>query len=289
MKGAGSAPTYEIVDLRDRTAVAKRDLKSLKHTEMVVLSDDAFSNETVKRELRESSALLCLKSDKPAAEVLKKSVSPSQPLLIAIPNDFVGVRNLYWSSLDALSAQPIVDQMKRIRADLAPLDKRATYFSDSRPDRPYRDQFLDAFRAEKYRVITVVCHNDGGKIKFPDGTTVDLSEITAIAGKNGVLPIVLSCNTLDHIGPNYDGLVSTRALDFEDIASGLLEADRFFKEGSCRYVGDYLYAIDTGIKTGSESQRRLGIAIKSVGGGVAAICPIVMFQSRSEPTSTPNK
>jgi hypothetical protein len=168
--GAGSAPTYEIVDLRDRSAVANRDLKSLKHTEMVMLSNDAFSNESLKRALRESSALLCLKSDKPATEVLNRTVNPSQPVIISIPNHFVGVRNVYSTSVDALSAQPIVDQMKRIRAALAPLDKRTTYFSDSRPNRPYRDQFLDTFRAKDYGVITVVCHNERGKIKFPDGT-----------------------------------------------------------------------------------------------------------------------
>jgi hypothetical protein len=91
---------------------------------------------------------------------------------------------------------------------------------------------------------------------------------------------------VDHIESNYDGLVSTRALYFEDIASGLLEADNLFKEGTCRYVADYLYAIDTGIKSASQSQKRLGIAIISVGGVALAICPILMFQSNSIPTDT---
>jgi hypothetical protein len=275
-----AAPGYQVVDLHNRRASMVADLGELKHSQMVLLSDRDLADPKTRTALQTSQALLCLKMEEGSAAVLGKNLHRKNPVLFAIPNDSAGINNLYPVDPNPNGLEPIIKQMNRVVTQLEPIKDRITFLSDSRSERKQRDQVIEAFgSASDYTVVTLVCHNDGGTIKFPDGSKVTLSEISELAKAKEIVPLILSCNTIDHIGPNFDGLVSTKALYFEDIAAGLVEADTLFKKGGfeCCYLGDFLYALDTGMKEKGRKSERLGITIKSIGSVTVVVALAVIF------------
>lgn len=268
------APAYEIINLVDRGLQPTSDLRKLKRSQMVVLSDRAINDSETKKALRDNEAILCLKLEDRPEVVLNSSVKLRAPILIAIPRDVEGINHLYAVGNDANTVQPLVKQMNRVLTSLDPIKDRLTYLSEAASDQAQRDKVLQTFRdAKEYEIITLVCHNEGGMIKFPDGSNVTLGEISDLAKAKKLVPLILSCNTIEHISADYDGLVSTKALYFEEMVAGLLKAQDLFTSGNhCCYLGDYLYAIDVGIKQKSLTKGRIAVTVKIVGGVVILVC-----------------
>lgn len=111
--------------------------------------------------------------------------------LVAAPSTEEGFKKSFGSSVTASAPR-----MNRIKAETAKLEKLgATLLKEA--DNSER-RLAAALRDPSKRLIIIMAHNEGGQMRFPDGSAMHLRQLSDEAVGSGKLVIAISCEVAVH-------------------------------------------------------------------------------------------
>nr|VFK21885.1 MAG: hypothetical protein BECKLPF1236A_GA0070988_103224 [Candidatus Kentron sp. LPFa]VFK35040.1 MAG: hypothetical protein BECKLPF1236C_GA0070990_103254 [Candidatus Kentron sp. LPFa] len=194
-------------------------------------------------------------------------------IFFAVPNDRLGVKNIYTESFSSVSEKgkrffydKVERDMRRARNKLK--NNPAILLAESKPETTHREKVLEYIESSSDKdPVIIFAHNHNGELFFPDGSSLKTDEFSEKIFEKERLPIVLSCSTYKSSKGSPSGLITSSDLLFEDFAIALNK----IQTQECLYVGDYLKLFDDTFITLSEKRDKkvkvvIGISITGVGG-----------------------
>jgi hypothetical protein len=209
--GIETSPLYRTVDLRLMNAKERGvALGKVRKNDLVVASRELLNDPGAIREIKASHAAFCL-VDAPSAQVQGKLHAPVQGVEIyaEVPTNAHEISNVYGPSAAAPAA--FLRKMTAIRDG----------FRGKQPPTQGTEAqaVLAAARTHSKALLVVLAHNDGQRLRFPDGTFAtpsDFSDALKTSGRQGV---IISCDTIDTLA--FPATSTTKRLDFEAAARAL--------------------------------------------------------------------
>lgn len=205
-----------IVDLRHvpesrRAAV----ISGLKKTDVPLVSRALLADTAVMERLRSARpGVVVLESPDGlrASQQLGKTVAGIQ-IVSGIPNDAAQIRQVYGNDVAVTPAA--LRQMKR-----------ATQRAERLPKAPTTGTLAstalhEARRSDTSAALVLLAHNDGNHLRFPDGSTLSLTEFRSAADASGRPELVVSCDTAGILQHSLAGIGTTKRIDFANAAEAL--------------------------------------------------------------------
>lgn len=262
-------PRYPLMELH---ASSKADIAANVNGILVVKPDDLKNEESV-RAIYQSKRRLFLRDDGVAEtpqEFLGKSVERAR-VLLAAPTDEKGVRNIYgWQENKIEELSSALKQADGIKKKFEKVEGVESIDASISNGLDSCDVFLQGLKAGNGpELIILVGHNDHGAVVFKDGTRIDINEAVLKITEAGHVPIVLTCDSKEHLSAPGVNLVTDSTFYFEEFAKAITHAQKVLKDKGCHqfYVGDYIFSIDEYFHKRTAADKQMRFALKATGIG----------------------
>lgn len=213
-----------VVDLRrlsaqERTAVlGKLAVASLPIVNEQLLRDAAFVEQ-----LRNAKPPLVLRDGKDnlhAERVLSQPITGLK-VISGLPLTDGGIRQVYGEKVGINEAMR--RQMLRAKASL---DKLPVLEVSG----PIAAAILtEARRGNTPEALVILAHNDGGALRFPDGSSLTLAKLSETLETSTRPTFVVSCDTVT--APGFNGITTAKRIDFQAAAEALSVAQHSTRHG----------------------------------------------------------
>lgn len=225
--GSGSTPKYQFTPFSSLTENYKAGAD-----EFITVTDTDIQSEAFSYFVKsKNSSRVIIKQDassKATTNALNVWVK-NPKIFFAVPDDLAGTKKVFLSSLSDKEAMPFYNQMKKTNQILAK-EKEISglqLLSESNPATSHADEIKKYIEdSNTSGPVFVFAHNEDGKLKFPDGSDMDISSFAELAYAHDKEPVVMSCNTYKSSGAQFEGAITTGHIRFEDFALGLVAAQK---------------------------------------------------------------
>jgi hypothetical protein len=244
-----------VLDLsRVRVADEKtlREIRTAGSRKLLILNENLLSDKSAKDALKNSKAHVIMKNagDIPRLEQVLKTNVDAIRVVAVLPTTPEGVKAVFnprgESQLVMEGDLPsVVSYMKKVKNIIG---ERVEIFNESRTPADHdplntisgngsgmANAFMSYIKTHKIReTMCILCHNDAGskRIFFPDGTSVKVEDVqNALQGGMGIL---LTCSTVNAKSPAGELAITTRDLEFDEIAKSIAIINRpgYFEAGN---------------------------------------------------------
>jgi hypothetical protein len=167
----------------------------------------------------------------------------------------------------------VAKYMSKVRRKLTAFDS-VSYPDEASTESSARDRILKAIAAPTGEdIVVVLCHNKEGIVPLPDGSSVTLEELSAaVRHRRG---IVLTCASVDVSEAQGRALLTTRRLEFDEMAASLvyMKLHGFFE--SDRTFGDFLTQLNLRLNANrGPTDGAVKIMLAAVGAGTLSLVAV---------------
>lgn len=272
---------YSIVDLTAPQAIDRTARSEPAGKYYYLISRDRMTDPIFREHLSSSSAKLVLSSpgEESAVREWISTFAERVRVVLAIPTDAEAVARMYGAHLSGSEREAIVGQFRRVRRTLKPeprVDVLVMGGSPSWQAAALRE--LERARADE--LVVFVGHNEAGRLKFADGSSLELGELVRHAKVQGKTALVISCDTLEHFPRELTGVASQGTLDPDAVALAIRGAGKLLRKRQGLYLGDYLHALESELReAGDPSLARAKWLLRLAAGGTVVVgIPIAMVE-----------
>jgi hypothetical protein len=268
--------SLEIRNLNPSEPPSDAELNAFDSKQVLVLDRPAFDDPGLRGRLSRTRGRLCLKSDGDPNIFFRKIVHQHDSVIISLPNGRDAVKKYFGLTSDEI-LEPLLDQMHRVRETMAQGHNAIFFENDMPATSNYREQLLTEVQRRNGGVLVFIGHNENGDLKFPDGSSISITELSNRADQCHVTPIILSCQTIDGFNSGDTGIISTKSVQFEELADAMISANRAMVENGCMYLGDYLYFYNDAISRSTKANGRIQAVIQFVGKAIVVLFMNLFF------------
>jgi hypothetical protein len=264
-----SHEVQRVVDLSDadlnRFSAAASKAKA---DDILVINDHSLADPQVTSALASSPALFTVAASAGAASVnpILQSRAGRPEIVVAIPTNALGVEKVF--GVPASESAPTVKYLGQTAEKFRAL-RNSQVLNYPLHGQSIADNLMSKAEQQTPNPLVVVAHNERGTLKMPDGSSIRVDALYRALGNR--IGVVLSCDTIRSETPPTNALLTNRALDFKDVASGLASAEHLLSARPDLSLGSLLLAFTKSIPTGESSVARTVKIIAMVSGGLIVI------------------
>jgi len=256
MAVVGGAETKDFSKVEKADENLLSSIKKARPYDILVLHEKVLCDPNVKAALAESPARLVLRSVGDTRSLCAKHIQ-SMSVIAVFPTTEDGVRNVFperpvrATQSYLLHVKSTMEELQKLRSgdqstpglvDVVVLDQKPAKGSMS-------EQLLDAVRTTKAtEFVLLICHSEKGLIPLPDGSAVKLTELEKVLDKRTA--VILTCNSIDYTESGVDAVVTTRKLEFDEVAKAVLAIGKTEFYGKCHDFGEMLGRLNSELAKG---------------------------------------
>jgi hypothetical protein len=278
----------------DYSKVEKVDDKLLKEVakadgyDILIFPEKLLRDTRLRDALASSHARLVFQSVGDTRSLCMKHIQ-SMSVIAVLPTSEDGIKKVFPDH----PVKPIQTYLKGVRSTFAELEKlqaekgkdglaEVVVLSEPPEKGKMKDQLLERVASTKAgEFVLFVCHSDKGKIPLPDGDSVDLADVQkALKDRTGV---ILTCDSMDYSASGVDAVVTTRRLQFDEVAKAVLAVGKSDFYGGCHDFGQLLGKLNAELNKGrGPADLIVKLVAVSVAGGITTFTVVVLKRGEGE-------
>jgi len=270
---------YDLTTRREKTAIPPNASgeKNFCYIDLKILAND---------EMREALAnipatlLIASSGQQRAANEYLRSCFTQSRIVLALPPDSASAGRMFGCvTNDSRLQSAIVEQFARVKTVLSGFTN-ITCLERPKPTHSVAASLLTIMQGPG-QLFVVIAHNENGMLRLPDGSELSIEVLTEHAKQHRKMLIIISCDTAFCLPRDFTGVASIGSLDPEAAAQGIMKAEHLAASQSYTYLGEYLKAVETGMRQASPS--RVKLILVASGSTVAMIAiPVIIQQLEKE-------
>jgi hypothetical protein len=251
---------------------------------ILVFTATQIQDDRVRTAIRDLPQNLIVRSPNVAAVPALLTQKAGTPQIIAVvPIDPEPIAAVFGP--EHKNRQDTLAYMRKVEARFSAIKDAVVISRRNEGSPPIAEQILVAARGPRKDIFILMAHNEKGSIKFPDDSTLPISEIEKALATAGRPGIILSCNTINASVDGPLAVLTTKSLHFDDIAAAMSTARRKLSCVAGATYADFISALDESLnEAASSSNQRIKMVFASVGGSVLVGVAYALVQSTLSPS-----
>ncbi len=231
-------------------------LSEAKAHDLLIISSDTTKSERAMASIANSKARFCMVADRSpvAAQTLLEAPVGAPKIFAVVPSDGESIRRVFGAT------GPAAEKYMKANVERFGALEHVTVVSTKGPV-PFREQVIHEIDSgDRGSLFVLVAHNEEGKVMGPDGTAVTLKEINDELRRVMRPGLILSCRTMQEAKAFANSLVTTRALEFDEVAKALQGTRTKLAGTAAPNYSDYLLTLVDAFEAPAQQRKRVMVA-----------------------------
>jgi len=213
------------------------------------INEKSFTNENFQNLLKKnisSNFAYKIKDIDQLLQISKKQIDNAK-IFFSYPVDVDGYKNIFGEELSKELHQASTKQIlktEKVIKDVK-LDGLIVLNKSIKKKVSHSSQVIDFIESNNnIDSVVIFAHNKDGILKFADGSSIRIEDLSKLCYNNNKSPIILSCNTIKNYDKIESGFLTNNKLYFEDFAKSLLKVSVKYEKDESVSMTEFIKIAD---------------------------------------------